>query len=156
MSFEQILVPVDFSETADVALRYGSDLANMFGATLHVLHVVETVAPGGGGVSGTHHTTASAALIAPIEHVAYDELKMALANVQPQPGKSALAITEGSPFVEIVRYTRDHDIDLIVMGTHGRGPVAHMLLGSVADNVIRSAPCPVLTVRHPKHALIAF
>ena len=53
----------------------------------------------------------------------------------------------GSPFVEIVRYARDERIDLIVLGTHGRGPIAHMLLGSVAERVVRKAPCPVLTVR---------
>ena len=57
------------------------------------------------------------------------------------------AFEEGRPSVKIVEFARDHEIDLIVMGTHGRGPVAHFLLGSVAENVIRSAECPVLTVR---------
>jgi nucleotide-binding universal stress UspA family protein len=53
--------------------------------------------------------------------------------------------------VEIVRYASEEAIDLIVMGTHGRGPIAHMLLGSVAERVVRKAPCPVLTVRLPEH-----
>ena len=60
----------------------------------------------------------------------------------------------GSPFLEIVTYAKSHDIDLIVMGTHGRGPIAHMLMGSVAEKVVRKAPCPVLTVRHPEHEFI--
>ncbi len=56
-------------------------------------------------------------------------------------------LREGKPFVEITNYARQHDIDLIVMGTHGRGGISHLLLGSVTENVIRTAPCPVLTVR---------
>ena len=60
----------------------------------------------------------------------------------------------GGPYVEIVRYAQERDIDLIVMGTHGRGFVAHMLMGSVAEKVVRKAPCPVLTVRHPEHEFV--
>ena len=61
------------------------------------------------------------------------------------------ALRLGSPFVEIIRYARDEHADLIVMGTHGRGAIAHMLLGSVAERVVRKAACPVLTVRHAAH-----
>jgi nucleotide-binding universal stress UspA family protein len=57
----------------------------------------------------------------------------------------------GAPFVEIIRYARDQSIDLIVIGTHGHSALAAMLLGAVAEKVVRKAPCPVLTVRHPKH-----
>jgi nucleotide-binding universal stress UspA family protein len=58
----------------------------------------------------------------------------------------------GGPYVEIVRYAKERDIDLIIVGTHGRGFVGHMLMGSVAERVVRHAPCPVLSVRHPGHA----
>ena len=57
----------------------------------------------------------------------------------------------GTPFVGIVRYARAHEVDLIVMGTHGRGAVQHLLLGSVAEQIVRQASCPVLTVRNPTH-----
>jgi nucleotide-binding universal stress UspA family protein len=57
----------------------------------------------------------------------------------------------GTPFVEIIHYARDQSIDLIVLGTHGRSALAAMLLGTVAEKVVRKAPCPVLTVRHPQH-----
>ena len=57
----------------------------------------------------------------------------------------------GVPFVEIIRYARDQSIDLIVIGTHGHSALAAMLLGTVAEKVVRKAPCPVLTVRHPQH-----
>jgi len=63
------------------------------------------------------------------------------------------AVEIGTPLVGIVRYARTHDIDLIVMGTHGRGAVQQLLLGSVAEHVVRQAPCPVLTVRNPNHAV---
>jgi nucleotide-binding universal stress UspA family protein len=65
-----------------------------------------------------------------------------------------LVTLRGSPFVEIVRYAKQHDIDLIVMGTHGRGPIAHMFMGSVAERVVRKATCPVLTVRSPEHEFV--
>ena len=54
----------------------------------------------------------------------------------------------------ILRYAKEQQIDLIVMGTHGRGAVSHLLIGSVAENVVRKAPCPVLTIRHPEHDFI--
>ena len=74
-------------------------------------------------------------------------------------GQSAKTIVkvvrQGPPFLEIVRYAQEANIDLIVLGTHGRGGLAHMLLGSVAEKVVRKAPCPVLTVRHPEHEFVA-
>ena len=59
-----------------------------------------------------------------------------------------------SEFVEIIRYARENNIDLLVLGTHGRGAIAHMLMGSVAEKIVRKAPCPVLTVRHPEHEFV--
>ena len=63
-------------------------------------------------------------------------------------------LRKGSPFLEIVRYAKDKNIDLIVLGTHGRSGLSHVLLGSVAERVVRKAPCPVLTVRHPEHEFV--
>jgi nucleotide-binding universal stress UspA family protein len=64
------------------------------------------------------------------------------------------SVKVGSPIVEIVRYTREHEIDLIVIGTHGRTGLPHVLLGSVAENVVRKAGCPVLTVRAAGHQFV--
>ncbi len=61
---------------------------------------------------------------------------------------------QGTPFVEIVRYAKDNNVDVIVMGTHGRGAIVHMLLGSVAEKVVRKAPCPVLVVRDQEHDFV--
>ena len=63
-------------------------------------------------------------------------------------------VAQGHPFVELVRYAKDNAIDLIVVGTHGRGAIAHILLGSVAEKVVRKAPCPVLVVREPEHDFV--
>jgi nucleotide-binding universal stress UspA family protein len=60
----------------------------------------------------------------------------------------------GHPVVEILKYAETHPIDLIVIGTHGRGPLGHMVMGSTAERVVRKAPCPVLTVRHPEREFV--
>jgi nucleotide-binding universal stress UspA family protein len=63
-------------------------------------------------------------------------------------------VREGTPFYEIIRFAREGDVDLIVMGTHGHTGLTHVLLGSVTEKVVRKAPCPVLTVRHPEHEFV--
>ena len=63
-------------------------------------------------------------------------------------------VREGTPFYEIIQFAKENDIDLIVMGTHGHSGLAHVLLGSVTEKVVRKAPCPVLTVRHPEHEFV--
>jgi nucleotide-binding universal stress UspA family protein len=151
---ERILVPTDFSETAEIAMAYASELSNGLGATLHVLHVIEDVTPTGGMRAGEVHQSPPSPLIQPMKEQTLGELKKEVAKLQPQPLKFTQTVKDGSPLVEIIRYVRDRNVDLIVMGTHGRGPVAHLLLGSVAENVIRHAPCPVLTVRHPQHTFV--
>jgi nucleotide-binding universal stress UspA family protein len=148
---ERILVPTDFSDTAAFAMDYACELSGAFGAALHVLHVVENTNPTGGWTAGRRYTTPPPSLTAGIEHEVRNELQSTIDKRTPPVETSVLAVKTGSPLVEIVRYAQEHAIDLIVMGTHGHGPIAHMLLGSVADSVIRRAPCPVLTVRHPEH-----
>jgi nucleotide-binding universal stress UspA family protein len=89
-----------------------------------------------------------------MEREAHHELQVLVESLKPPVSKSVLSVKTGSPLVEIVRYAKEQSVDLIVMGTHGHGLIAHMLLGSVADNVIRRAPCPVLTVRHPRYEVV--
>jgi len=77
------------------------------------------------------------------------------ALVEVARGREAVRVAaEGPAFLRIVRYAKENDIDLIVMGTHGRSGLAHIMIGSVAERVVRKAPCPVLTVRHPKHEYV--
>jgi nucleotide-binding universal stress UspA family protein len=63
-------------------------------------------------------------------------------------------LASNAPATAIVEYANEEGVDLIVLGTHGRGAVAHLLVGSVAERVVRTAPCPVLTVRHPEHEFV--
>ena len=89
-----------------------------------------------------------------MRQAAHDELATLLAADDERDVRAEYALrtaSVGGPYVEIVTFARENDIDMIVMGTHGRGFVAHMLMGSVAEKVVRKAPCPVLTVRLPEH-----
>jgi nucleotide-binding universal stress UspA family protein len=77
-----------------------------------------------------------------------------LAREQLPQLKVQCLVREGTPFYEIITCAKELEVDLIILGTHGRGPFAHMLMGSVAEKVVRKAPCPVLTVRHPEHEFV--
>ena len=152
INLHNVLVATDFSEPSDAALRHGRALAQAFDASLHVLHVVE---------DAIAHAWMPEVYIAALPDV-YDEIEKTagerLDNLFDAETRQALrlqvALRRGTPFVEIIDYARSQDIDLIVVGTHGRGAIAHLMIGSVAEKVVRKAPCPVLTVRHPEHEFV--
>ena len=151
IALKHILVPTDFSEASYSAMKYGRALAESFGSSLHVLHVIEDpvlYAPTSEGY------VPYVDLQEEMEKSAREWLNKVLTDADRERFHARLVTKRGSPFVEIVRYAKTEAIDLIVMGTHGRGPIAHMLLGSVAEKVVRKAPCPVLTVRHPEHEFV--
>ena len=146
LSISRILVPTDFSEPSDEALEYAKGLASCLGSSIHVLHVLEDLAAH--AWTTEVYVSALPGVHDEMERQARDRLDQALTPEEKAKYKAEVALRMGSAFVEVVRYAREHGIDLIVMGTHGRGAIAHMLLGSVAERVVRKAPCPVLTVRH--------
>ncbi len=156
ISLKRILVPIDFSEHSAKAVRYGTELTAKFGADLHLLHAVETTTimyGEGTGMYGDSTLYFSPESLAEVEAAAVkqlDDLKIDLADDL----QVIRTVLHGHPFVEIVRYAKDNDIDLIVVGTHGRGAIAHMLIGSVAEKVVRKAPCPVLVVRDEEHDFV--
>lgn len=150
----RILVATDFGEAADAALTYGRALARAFDATLHVLHVADNVYMrnlGGeayvGPLPGALQRDVDAEARRRLHELTVDD------DVSPLPTVPALR-TSTAPALEIAAYATEHDIDLIVIGTHGRGAIGHLLMGSVAERVVRIAPCPVLTVRHPEHDFV--
>ena len=153
IAFTHILVATDFSEASDAALAYGRALTRSLGATLHVLHVVGNLT---GLVYGTDgYATTLPGIQRELENTARRQLDDLLAAPEnndeaPIAEKRVLKnlICSNAPAQAIVEYAGREQIDLIVTGTHGRGAVAHLLLGSVAERVVRLAPCPVLTVRH--------
>jgi nucleotide-binding universal stress UspA family protein len=150
INLNHILVATDFSEASDAAFTYGRALAARFGATLHVLHVVENVYVG---------TLGAQVLVGDIqEQVAADARhrlhELVMDSDNSGPTTIPAIVTAGEPAEAIVNYARLHNIDVIVVGTHGRGGLAHLLIGSIAEIVVRTAPCPVLTVRHPERDFV--
>ena len=153
IALKKILVPTDFGEACKIVAQYGRALAQAFDASLFLLNVLEQpVAPGGTPMGGYFS-------LAPdyrqrMENDARQKMEQLLSSDDRSKLHAQVFTKWGSPFVEIVRFAKSEDIDLIVMGSHGMGPVAHMLMGSVAEKVVRKAPCPVLTVRHPEHEFV--
>lgn len=134
----------DFSETSEHALEIATSFAQSFGASLHLLHVI----PDPYAQPWAVEATGSA--IPDLLKTWETEAGTRLDRLKPAGLESQAAVRVGNPYHEIVEYATEHGIDLVVIGTHGRGAIGHMLLGSVAEKVVRKAPCPVLTVRHPK------
>ena len=152
VKLEHILVATDFSETSESALNYGRALARTFGARLHVLHVVENSLMWT-GVEGVAYDFAL--VQEEIEEAARKRLAAIVGPDAGQIPKTTTVVKAGtSPAFVIADYAKEAKIDLIVMGTHGRGLVGHLLIGSVAERVVRIAPCPVLTVRNPEHEFV--
>jgi nucleotide-binding universal stress UspA family protein len=148
IALQRILVPTDFGDTAALALQYAQSLAGVFDATLHVLHVLEDPLP---GWKPPGHVVAVPKICAGMEQDAQEQISRLLSDGDRQRFHAQLVTIWGKPFVEIIRYAKNMQIDLIVMGTHGRGPLSHMVMGSVAERVVRGAPCPVLTVGNSGH-----
>jgi len=147
-----VLVATDFGETSTSALEYGRNLARTFGATLHVLHVAVRVAPMS---AAEFDPTNMADLQADITADANRQLNLLLTdNDRRQLQAKAMVLESTSPATAIVDYAKETHVDIIVVGTHGRAGVSHLLMGSVAEHVVRNAPCPVLVVRPNEHEFI--
>ena len=145
---KRILVPIDFSSNSRVALDYAYGLAHKMGAALHLIHVCQTPSMLSGSMDAyaIAYTDWSQQLGEEAERQ-LEKLRPALAGVTV-----TTEVLFGNPPRAIVAAIATNAIDLIVMGTHGHGPVMHVVMGSVAERVVRTADCPVLTVRERKHA----
>jgi nucleotide-binding universal stress UspA family protein len=152
-TIRKILYPTDFSEHSLAALPLAVDLAKRYGAELHCMHVVDIgqELP----LEGSYLVPLIPELVPhhhEIRQAAEDHLRRFVALHMPDLQDSVKQVVlSGKPFVEIIRYAREQNIDLIVLGAHGHSALASMLLGSVTEKVIRKAPCAVLTVRHPDY-----
>jgi universal stress protein A len=144
----RILVPTDFSATADTALDYAYELAGKFGATLELVHVLDDpfVVDGMGGDA---YISEAPSLRTAMLQEAQERLRHR-ASVREGIPRLQTEVLFGHGARTLAEYAGQRGADLIVMGTHGRTGFAHLLLGSVAEQLVRTAPCPVLTVRHPE------
>lgn len=153
IAIKEILVATDFGAAADNALRYGEGLAREFGARLHVFHATPNVFAT--SMDGYGYAAIPPHVQEDIETAARRHMRERVSEEDRQELRArTTVVTHNSPAVAIADYARQHGIDLIVMGTHGRGAVAHVLLGNVAERVVRTAPCPVLTVRNQEHEFV--
>ena len=143
-----ILVPIDFSTNSDRALEYAQLLAKRFEASLHLVHVCEL--PGLGMAAMEAYAITYADWSRKLGEDAERELVRVIARLHGM--KASTEVLFGNPARCIVTAATTNAADLIVMGTHGHGPVMHVVVGNVAERVVRTAPCPVLTVREPKAA----
>ena len=150
---KKVLVATDFGAASESALRYAQALSRGFGAELHVLHVVENLLTR--AMDGYGHAGISPEVQRDIERAGRKQTDALLSDEDRRElHAKASTVTSNSPATEIAEYARTNAIDLIVMGTHGRSAIAHLFMGSVAERVVRIAPCPVLTVRNPEHEFV--
>ena len=151
MSWKTILVPHDFSSSANHAAAIARDEAKLHGAKIVLLHVIDLGAIAPDAVIVPNATGAPIN----VRDYAVASAETHLADIAERLRKDGVATSSmvkvGAPVDEILRFATDEVADAIVMGTHGRTGLTHLLVGSVAERIVRSSKVPVLTVRHPDH-----
>jgi nucleotide-binding universal stress UspA family protein len=145
VAFKHILVPTDFGESSAAALEVAVDLSNKYGATLTLLHTYESPVYAYPAMG-----YAPADVLMPIEEHAQKECDAAVKALRVRVPDAKGILRFGAPAPEIQKAIEETHADLVVMGTHGRRGLGHVLLGSVAEKTVRLSPVPVLTVRGSK------
>jgi nucleotide-binding universal stress UspA family protein len=148
IQIKSILAPTDFSPHSELAVRYASEFAERLDAELHLLHVLSEILPA--GPDPLLMPVMPAEYYKENEDRARQKLDIVPDSSWGRPTAVVRAVRWGSPVDCIVSYALDHRIDMIVIATHGRTGLSHVLLGSVAERIVREAPCPVLTIRDRK------
>ena len=149
INLKRILLPTDFSEPSLEATQYAVEFASRFGAELHLLNVIEDPV-----VYFPMFESYPLPSKEEFEQYARTRLENWILADDVEKCIPQQHWVHGKPFVEILRFAKQNEIDLIVIGTHGRGMAAHLLLGSVAEKVVRKASCPVLTIRPGDHHFV--
>ncbi len=161
MKLNRILAPTDFSRYSGFALEWAANLAEALQAELILLHVISEEE--GKVLKEIMAEGAAVQIPVGIRHEVVDERQKKFQEqfdiVLPRHLKKSIKVEEivriGVAFLEIIKTAREKDVDLIVMGTHGRTGLAHAFIGSVAERVVHHAHCPVLTIKHPQYQFIA-
>lgn len=144
MQIKTILFPTDFSQGARAAMDYALSLAKDYNARLILLYVMQDISIAEWYIPSAVSVTD---MIEDMEKSAWKEMEKWRAEAQARLKDVEKMVVRGVPFVEIIKTAKEKGVDLIVIGTHGRTGIDHMLFGSTAEKVVRKAPCPVLTVR---------
>lgn len=153
INIRKILFPTDFSKYSLYALPYAKSFAQEYNAELHCLHIVDeayqcwTAMEGEGLPVGPTPQEV-------MESAEQQMREFAATHLADCGAGCAAKVMLGRPFVEIINYAREQKADLIVIATHGRSGLKQVLIGGTAEKVVRKAPCPVLTIRHPEHTFV--
>ena len=151
ISLKRILYPTDFSKYSLYAFDYAVSFAKQYGAKLFIVHVL----PNYPLILGPEVTFVN---VPKLEAATSEHVQGEMTRLQEQCTAAGVEtealIMIGTPFVQIIEAARDKEVDLIVIATHGRTGVRHVLFGSVAERVVRMAPCPVLSIKHPEHEFV--
>jgi nucleotide-binding universal stress UspA family protein len=151
IKLKKVLVPTDFSESARHALTYGISFAREYEAELTLLHVVENLTV---GYASDLFPVPMAEVFQEISGYAKAELAKLAAEAREKQVAVVEQVIQGKPSAEIIRFARETEVDMIVLGTHGKGMLDQALFGSTTERVVRRAPCPVLTVRLSEHEFV--
>jgi nucleotide-binding universal stress UspA family protein len=144
MQIKTILFPTDFSQGARAAMDHAVSLAKDYDARLILLYVIQDISIAEWYIPSTLSVTD---LVEDMQKSAWQEMDKWTAEVAAKVKNVEKIVMRGVPFVEIIKTAREKNADMIVIGTHGRTGIDHLLFGSTAEKVVRKAPCPVLTVR---------
>ncbi len=144
MQIKNILFPTDFSQGARAAMDHAVSLARDYNAKLILLYVIQDISIAEWYIPSSLSVTD---LIEDMQKSAWKEMDRWAAEVSAKVKDVEKLVVRGVPFVEIIRTAKEKGVDLVIIGTHGRTGIDHMLFGSTAEKVVRKAPCPVLTVR---------
>jgi nucleotide-binding universal stress UspA family protein len=148
---KRILFPTDFSDFSKYAASFAVSFACDYGAKLYVLHVAET----------PHDLSGTLSAKAPLDEIREKAAELAAQELESASTPEMMAKLDyevhcvgGKPFMEIITFAREKEVDMIVMGTHGRSALGAAMMGSTAEKVVRKASCPVFTVRMPGHRFV--
>ena len=145
--FKKILFPTDFSVASDYAMSYAISMAKRYKAQFFLLHVVDTTYD----ISGFYIPHISAEkLMQEMEDAAEKKLTNIRSAISRRIKTCEIVVKSGIPHKEILKFAKDKGVDMIIMGTHGKAGLDHLLFGSTTERVLRQASCPVLTIRPPK------
>ena len=149
ISLKKILCPIDHSDCSKEALKYAVSFAMKEEAKLLLLHIID--------IRSFNEELDAISKQIPDEET-FEQLRVKLLDCIPEAIRDDMdveaIVIQGIPFVEIISTAKEKEIDMIVIGSHGRTGISHMMLGSVSEKVVRKAPCPVLTVRQPGHEFV--
>lgn len=150
INIKNILCPIDYSVYSEKALTYAIEFAEKYGARLYLIHVLD--------IRIYDINDPDLYNVNVVDKETLDTLRERLLRCISEETKGKISVeaivVQGVPFAEIIKVSKEYMIDLIVLGTHGRTGLSHAIMGSVAEKVVRKAPCPVLTIRHPEHDFV--